>query len=159
MIHLDERGLSRFGAVYWDAITTKSFDQLNEAQQREALLEEIKREPRFNLYVSRMQAFFGANTLEDARRFYEKFEPRQPFSVPVYEVFASSYWSLDMNWLDYSAEHEQRVRYLREYWYATISNHNPENGERKPPLVEVLMALPVTIGKIVDWIPPPSVHP
>jgi len=152
ILQLNERGLSRFGSIYWDAIKQKPFNEMTDAEQRESILEQIKQEPMFNLYTSRMQAFFGANTLADAKRFYEKVEPKQPHPVPIYEVYASRYWSLDMTWLDYSTDHTQRVRNLREYWHAALSNHNPEIGERRPPLVEVLMALPVTIGKVVEWV-------
>lgn len=152
VVRLDDRGLSSFGACYWDAVSTKPFGELTDAEQREFLLEQIRCEPKFSQYTSRMQAFFGANTILDARRFYEKVEPKQATPVPIYEVYASNYWSLDMNWLDYTTDHEKRVRYLREYWYAAISNHNPESGERRLPLLEVLMALPVTIGKVVEWV-------
>jgi len=151
-ITLDNRGLSRFGTVYWDAICTKGFDEMSHAEQREHLLENLRNEPRFSAYTSRMQAFFGVNTLDDARRFAEKIEPKPDYKVPVFEVFASTFWTLDMNWLDYSTDHETRVKYCREYWYAAISNHNPEVGERKPPHLEVIMALPVRIGKIVEWV-------
>lgn len=152
VIQLDKRQLSLFGSIYWDAITKKSFTEMTDAEQREFLLERVKREPRFAEYVSRMQAFFGSNTLEEAKRFYEKVEPKQPHPVPIYEVFASRYWSFDMTWLDYSCSPEQRVNYIREYWYATLTNHAPEYGERRPPLIEVLMELPVEIGKVVEWV-------
>lgn len=151
-VRLDERGLSRFGAVYWDAISSKPFQSLNESEQREYLLETIRKEPRFGAYASRMRSFFGANTLEEAKRFAAKIEPKPTEVVPIFEVFASRFWTLDMNWLDYSTHPEQRLRYLREYWYAAISNHNPEEGERKPPYLEVVMELPVRVGKIVAWI-------
>lgn len=152
VVQLNERKLSRFGSIYWDAITKKSFAEMTGSEQREYLLDRVKQDPRFNSYVSRLQAFFGSNTLEDAKRFYEKVEPKEPHPVPIYEVFASRYWSLDMNWLDYSASPEQMIDYFREYWYAAISNHNPDEGERRPPLIEVLMELPVTIGKVVEWV-------
>lgn len=152
VINLDDRGLSRFGSVYWDAISTKPFEALNDAEQRECLLEQIKQEPNFSLYASRMQAFFGANTLEDAKRFAEKIVPKPVEKIPIFEVFASTFWTLDMNWLDYVSDPETRIRNLRDYWYATISNHNPSTGERKPPHLEVMMALPITIGRIVEWI-------
>jgi len=148
----DERGLSKFGNEYWDAISSKPFDTLSSAEQREYLLEAIRRESKFNVYVSRMRAFFGANTLEDARRFLEKVEPKPAEKVPVFEVFASKFWTLDMNWLDYSTSPDQRIQYGRQYWYAAISNHSPEIGERKPPLLEVLMELPITVGKLVAWV-------
>lgn len=152
VIELDDRGLSRFGSVYWDAISAKPFEELNDAEQREYLLEQIKKESNFSLYTSRMQAFFGANTIEDAKRFAEKIEPKSVEKIPIFEVFSSVFWTFDMNWLDYASDLETRTRYLRDYWFATISNHNPNTGERKPPHLEVMMALPVTIGKIVEWI-------
>lgn len=45
VLQLNERNLSRFGSIYWDAITTKSFDQMTDEEQREFLLEQIKQEP------------------------------------------------------------------------------------------------------------------
>lgn len=152
VIELDENGLSRFGASYWAAISTKSFQDMTDAEQREYLLEKIKKDEKFSLYTSRMQAFFGSNTIGDAKRFYEKVNPNQPNPVPIYEIYASNFWTLDMNWMDYSTDHNQRLNYLTKYWYSEITNHNPESGERRPPLLEVLMALPVTVGKIVEWI-------
>ena len=150
-IELDSRGLSRFGSVYWDSIQTVPFEKMSDAEQREHLLESIKNEPTFAAYTSRMQAFFGANSIEESKRFVEKIVPRPDYKIPIFEVFSSSFWTLDMNWLDYTTDPGTRVRYLRDYWYGTISNHNPEVGERRPPLLEVLMQLPVTVGKIVDW--------
>lgn len=149
---LNSRGLSQFGAIYWDALNSKAFDEMSNAEQRECLLESVRRESKFSGYTSRMQAFFGINTLEDARRFAEKIEPKSSKKIPVFEVFSSSFWSLDMNWLDYAADYEERRRYCVEYWHAAISNHNPETGERKPPHLEVLMALPVRVGKIIEWL-------
>lgn len=151
-VKLDERGLSRFGTVYWDSIRSKPFEALNDSEQREYLLEAVRNEPKFSAYVSRMRGFYGTNSIEEAKRFLEKIEPRPAEKVPVFEVFATKFWTLDMNWLDYSTSPEQRMCYLREYWYAAISNHNPEAGERKPPLLEVLMELPVRVGKVVEWI-------
>lgn len=150
-IDLDSNGLTRFGAIYWHAISTKPFEQLNGAEQREWLLERERHDPKFAAYPSRMQSFFGANTMEDARRFVEKSIERPHAKVPIYEVYASTFWSLDMNWLDYSADLETRLGYIRNYWYASISNHCPAEGERRPPLLEVLMKPPVRVGKIVDW--------
>lgn len=151
-IELDSRGLSRFGSVYWDAIQTLPFEKMSDAEQREYLLEHIKQEPIFAAYTSRMQTFFGANSIEEAKRFVEKIVPRPDHEIPIFEVFSSMFWTLDMNWLDYVTDHNTRVRNSREYWYAAISNHNPEKGERRPPLLEVLMELPVKVGKIVAWV-------
>ncbi|MBK5512279.1 hypothetical protein [Pseudomonas sp. TH15] len=153
-IELDSRGLSRFGSAYWDAIQTVPFEKMSDAEQREYLLETIKKEPAFSAYTSRMQAFFGANSIDDSRRFVETIIPRPHHRIPVFEVFSSMFWTLDMNWLDYVTDHGTRAHNSREYWYAAISNHNPEVGERRPPLLEVLMQLPVQVGKIVAWIEP-----
>lgn len=151
VLQLNERNLSRFGSIYWDAITTKSFDQMTDEEQREFLLEQIKQEPQYELYASRMQSFFGSNSLEDAKRFYDHCNPKQEYPVPVYEVFASRFWSLDMNWLDFSNQAERRANYS-EYWQARISNHDPDSGDRRGPLLEVMMALPITVGRVVAWI-------
>jgi hypothetical protein len=138
--------------VYWDAITSQPVEAMSEAEQRECLLESIRREPKFGAYTSRMKAFFGTNTIEDAKRFAQTAEPKMDSKVPVVEVFASEFWNLDMNWLDCVISHEKRLLYYREYWHAAIYNHNPDQGTRRPPMVEVLMALPVRIGRVVDWV-------
>jgi hypothetical protein len=151
-IALDDRGLSRFGAAYWDAINSKRFEDMNDAEQREYLLEQIKSDPRFNAYTSRMKAIFGANSIEEARFFARSINPRPEHKIPIYEIYASIFWTLDTNWLDYTTNHENRIKYFREYWYAAISNHNPDDGERKPPSLEVLIALPARVGEVVDWV-------
>lgn len=151
-IELNSQGLSRFGCIYWKTILTAPFDRMNNSEQREHILESIRREPEFSVYPSRMQAFFGANSIEEARRFIDSIVPRPEHKIPVFEVFASSFWTLDMNWLDYISDPETRIYFSRQYWYAAISNNNPEEGERKPPLLEVMMELPVKVGKIVTWI-------
>lgn len=151
IVELDSRGLSRFGAVYWDAIQTVPFEKMNEEEQREFQLEQLRNTPVFNGYTSRMQALFGANTIEEAKRFVDRIEPKSAAKVPIYEVYASTFFTFDMNWLDFTTDPFRRVIYLEDYWNAAISNHNPAEGERRLPSLEVLMALPVTIGKIVAW--------
>ena len=151
-IELDSRGLSRFGSVYWDAIQTVPFEKMSDPEQREYLLEHIKREPMFSAYTSRMQGFFGANSVGDATRFVEKAVPRPEHKVPIFEVYSSMFWTFDMNWLDYVTDPDTRAHYCREYWYTAITNHNPDVGDRRPPLIEVLMQLPVKVGKIVSWV-------
>lgn len=151
IIELDSNGLSRFGAAYWEAISTRPFEQLSQAEEREWLLEREKQDPKFAFYPSRMQSFFAANTIDDARRFVEKSNDKPHDKVPIFEVFASEFWTLDMNWLDYATDLQTRLSYIRQYWYAAISNHSPAEGERRPPLLEVLMKPPVRVGKIVAW--------
>lgn len=156
VVALDEHGMSRFGSLYREAIFTKPFEQMSDAERRELMLENIRKEPKFSNYTtSRLQAFFGANSIEEIKRFAERIEPKAEGKVPVYEVFASEFWTLDMNWLD-SAKNLEHVTNLEhsllQYWYGSITNHNPEVGERNPPNLEILMTLPVTIGRIVEWI-------
>ena len=148
-IELDSRGLSRFGLIYWDAIRTKSFDDMTIEERREYLLEEVRREQAFSSRPSRMQSLFGALSIEEAKRFADTIVPR-PEKAPIFEVFASSFCTLDMNWIDYADPNQQTLN-ARCYWYAEISNHNPDFGERRAPLLEVLMQMPIKVGKIVGW--------
>jgi len=151
-IELDSRGLSRFGSVYWDAIHTVPIEKMNEAEQREFLLEQTRSLPVFMEHrPSRLQSLFGAISIEDARRFVDTIVPKA-VRTPIFEVFASSFSTLDMNWLDYASDPEMYIQNRRSYWYGEISNHNPEIGDRKPPMLEVLMQLPVKVGKIIEWV-------
>jgi len=154
VITLDENELSRFGAEYWPAISSKDISEMNEAQLREFHLEEIRKESIFSTYTSRLQSIFGANSIEDAVWFAKSITPVPNLPIPIIEIYAQKFWSLDMNWLDFECSHEKSIRYYRKYWYAEISNHAPPQGERKPPKLEVLMALPVTVGKVVHYVLP-----
>ncbi len=151
-VELDSRGLSRFGSVYWDAIHTKPFDNLNDAERREFFLEQTRSLPMFREQrPSRLQSMYGANSIDEVKRFVNTIIPR-PEKTPIFEVFASSFTTLDMNWLDYVSDTNTYIQNRRNYWYGEISNHNPEIGKRKLPMLEVLMQLPVKVGKIVAWV-------
>lgn len=151
-IELDSRGLSRFGSVYWDAIQTVPLENMSDVETRELLLEQTRSLPVFKEHrISRLQSLFGAISIEDARRFVDTIVPKAE-RTPIFEVFASSFMTLDMNWLDYVSDPEQQIQNRRSYWYGEISNHNPETGDRKPPMLEVLMLLPVRVGKLIEWV-------
>lgn len=151
-IELDANGLSAVGRQYSTAIQTKSWEALTAAERREFLAERVKRDPKFaNAYVSRMQAFFGANSILEATAFANAIDPRPPGRIPIFEVFARSFWTMDSAWLDYDPPQETN---FVQYWYGSISNSAPSSGDRRPPALEVLMALPVRIGEIVGWAEP-----
>jgi hypothetical protein len=153
VLELDSNKLSKFGNVYWHVIKNKPVHELSDAERREMLLEEIRRTHlNRDFYESRMRCFFGANSIEDAKRFHHQVGDKPPHAVPIYEVTASRFWSLDMNWLDFVVDDRMQRENMRRYWYGEITNHNPENATRQPPLLEVMMSLPVTIGKIVAWV-------
>lgn len=149
IIELDENGMSAVGRQYFQAIQTKPPEALTPGERREYFAERIKRHPKFaNSYISRMQAFFGANSILDAVAFANAITPRPLGPIPIFEVYARTFWSLDSTWLDYDPH--QDFNFV-QYWYGSISNSTPPTGDRRPPLLEVLMALPVRIGKIVAW--------
>lgn len=156
-IELGGDQLSTFGRHYWGSINTLPPTALNLAQTRELLAERVKRTPNFaNVYVSRMQAFFGANTVDEAVKFANAIEPRPSGRIPIFEVFAKQFWTLDSCWLDYAPLLEAHVV---QYWYGSLSNHQPTEGLRMAPKLEVVMALPVRVGEIVAWAVPESSGP
>ncbi len=154
-ISFNAQGFSRFGQSYYQAHAQKKFEAMSDAEQREYLLESIRREDKFAGYESRLKCIFGSNSIAEAEAFANEIVPRPSHDIPIYEVFASRFWNLDTNWLDYKCEHEQRVKYLREYWYGAISNHSPAEGPRRPPKLEVLIALPATVGNRVASVQAP----
>ena len=168
VLTLGPDGYSSFGRYYQKRLVHAQAigGNINGPDFREFLLDEIRKgDPRFEAYESRFRCFFGANTLDEARWFASRIDPVPTWPVPIVEVFASRFWTLDMNWMDYDCHeredsslslemHQRGLKYFREYWHSAISNHCPSQGIRNPPRLEVLMALPVTIGKIVGWFQP-----
>lgn len=150
-IILDENGLSYFGRVYWNIIQTNRLEDMNEAEQREFYLENIKREPRYSSYASRLQSIFAANTINEAIIFADSIVPKPIHPIPIIEVFADRFWNLDTNWLDFEGSLANVDNY-RNYWDGLITNHHPRVGERRPPRLEVMIALPAKTGKIVHIV-------
>jgi hypothetical protein len=147
-IVLNEEGLSRFGTAYWPAFQIKTIHEMNESERREFFLEQIRSENRYSAYSSRLQSIFAANTISEAIKFAESITPRPTHPIPIIEIYAERFWSLDSNWLDYDSGSET-CDYYRSYWEGKISNHCPTIGDRRPPRIEVMIALPATAGKIV----------
>jgi hypothetical protein len=152
VLDLNSQSLSAFGQIYWGAISQKPFEEMNPAEQREYILERVLRDnPQYRLYTSRLQSLFGANYPEEAIRFAEEITPRPDYKIPIYEIFSDRYWSLDMNWIDFDEPQDRMIQNAHEYWSGRITNHESINGNRKPPTIEVMMALPVKVGKIVAY--------
>ncbi len=124
---------------------------MNSAQTREFYLEQIINEPEYSPYTSRMQCIFGANSINEAIVFAESILPGPDNLIPIIEIFADRFWTLDINWLDYDWDHLQ-LNYYRNYWDARISNQCPKVGQRRQPWLEVLKVLPATTGKIVHTV-------
>lgn len=150
-IKLDENGLSNFGKVYWPIFQTKQFEEMDLVQQREFHLEKIKQESRYSLYASRLESIFAANSIMDAIMFANSIVPKPTHPIPIIEIFADRFWSLDSNWLDFESP-PINLDYYRNYWDGKITNHHPKVGVRRPPRLEVMIALPAATGKIVHIV-------
>jgi hypothetical protein len=155
-IVLDENKLSRFGAEYFPVLSQGNIEKMNEAQKREFFLDEIRKEQEFHLYTSRLKSIFAANSINDAIMFAHAVTPIPDTPINIIEIYAENFWSLDMNWLDYKNDHNTTMSHYRNYWRARITNHAPQQGERRAPRIEVLVALPAKTGKIVHQVMPPN---
>lgn len=151
-IELNENNLSYFGNTYWPFFKSTRVEDMSPEHQREFYLEEIKKEHKYSLYSSRLQSIFAANTIADAVIFANSIVPKPNHPIPIIEIFADRFWTLDSNWLDYVGDRSRQLECYRYYWEGIISNHCPKEGERRPPRLEALIALPATAGKIVHIV-------
>ncbi|MBI5942061.1 MAG: hypothetical protein HY859_16720 [Caulobacterales bacterium] len=125
---------------------------MTDAEHREYLCEWVRCHPRFLSHrPSRLRIMFAALTLQDAIGFGNDILPQTAEAFPIFEVFSDKFCTLDMNWLDYASSAEQKEANYTSYWWGEISNHNPVEGVRRPPRLEVLISLPATVGEIVAW--------
>ncbi len=53
--------------------------------------------------TSRLQSIFAANTVAEAIVFANSIIPKPNHAIPIIEIFADRFWTLDSNWLDYTA--------------------------------------------------------
>lgn len=152
-IDLDERYLSRFGQIYWDAYGKGVVEEMNDNEKREYYLEQV-RTNQFSHIRSRFQSIFAANTIEEATIFATSIIPLPTHPIPIIEIFADTFYTHDTNWLDYEPINlESRLAYYRSYWWAEISNHQPKAGKnRRFPRLEIMIPLPATTGKIVHTV-------
>lgn len=148
-IELDQNHLSRFGTQYHSIISNTDPSLLDKPQKREFLLEKI-RSSRFKDRPSRLSVLFAALTIEDAIWYAQNIKPKLEYKIPIYEIEANFFITLDMNWLDYNVDNNEiLVQYYHSYWWGEISNHNPSEGPRRPPRLEVLISLPARVGSLV----------
>lgn len=149
-IEADSEGWSAFGRAYWPAYRETNRENISIAEQRECLAKHVRQEPSFAAKrPSRFQVLFATLSVEDAIWHAENVEPRPEIDIPIYEILASEFVTLDRNWLDYDGLLNGRLDYARSYWWGEISNHRPIVGERRPPRLEVLVSLPAHIGELV----------
>lgn len=148
-IVLDKCNLSRFGSLYWPIFQTTPLEKMSREQQREFHLEQIKQQPRYHLYTSRLQSMFAANSIAEAVVFAMEIVPKPTHPIPIIEIFAEKFWTLDSNWLDYE---DPTTESYYNYWDGRISNNCPQIGERRPPRLEVVIALPAMAGKVVHVV-------
>ncbi|EDH5424184.1 DUF2441 domain-containing protein [Salmonella enterica] len=146
-------GLSVFGEHYLSRINSGNVsDVLDENVQREMLYENV-RMGNFPSRPSRFSCLFGANSIPDAESFARKIIPQPTIPINIYEVFAENFVVLDMNWMDYiTTDMSRQIEYARQYWYSSITQHAPLTGDRMIPTLEVLLPLPVEVGKQVSTV-------
>lgn len=155
-IKANDQGLSLFGQVYMDKLHSGNVNIVATSEtQREAWIENVRMQF-FPQQPSRLECMFGANTIEDACYFARSVTPRPPYPVKIYEIFCESFSVHDMNWLDYIPENfDVQLNYHKQYWWTSISQHRPAQGERMIPRLEALIRLPATVGEVVHIVPAP----
>ncbi|ASO79702.1 hypothetical protein AKN40_2908 [Escherichia coli] len=117
------------------------------------MLYENVRMENFPSRPSRFSCLFGANSIPEAESFARKIIPQPTTPINIYEVFTENFVILDMNWMDYiTTDFGSRVEYARQYWYSSITQHAPLTGDRMIPTLEVLLPLPVEVGKQVSTV-------
>jgi hypothetical protein len=151
----DKGGLSNFGKAY-EPYFGVPFEDIPTEAQREIWLEIIRKETRAfsENRPSRFSCLFAALNISDAIQFAKTITPIPTDSVKIFEVYASYYFIADMNNLDIDTEDKQKkAQYMYDYWLTKIYqgclvSHNP-----RMPRLEVLLPLPVQIGKVVAIAP------
>jgi len=139
----DHRGLSAFGAVYWSHIQAEPLPGSTAEIIREYCAEQALRIVGF--HWSRNACLFAAETIEEAISFAESIVPVPDNPIHIYEVYGERASRHDMTWLDYRVDIGLLIEYCCAYWRGEASNHQPQEGARKPPKWEVLLPLPVRV--------------
>lgn len=143
-------GLSVFGNSYHGPDAENSTP---DAIKREMIAEAARQqEPQFRNEPSRLACLFAGNSIDDAKMFAKAIEPAPAHDIPIFEIFASNFSCHDMNWLDYECPDKDMMDNAKHYWWREISISAPITGDRRPPRIEVKIALPATVGRIVSWV-------
>lgn len=139
VLSLGQNGLSYFGNTYHHRYGVP-LQQLNDAEQREILAEDVRRKFYPNL-PSRFTCMFGALTLEEAIKFGNDIEPH-PESFRVYEVFSPHFFIRDSNLLDaIPPTIQDRIGYMQAYWEEKIYQGALFANPPRPPKLEVVIPL------------------
>jgi hypothetical protein len=118
----------------------------NSGELREYCAEKVLQEDEFRHRFSRHCSLFGVRSIEESIAYARTILPPPDHPIPIFEVQSDMYQILDSNWLDFDCPLDRRLEYSRLYWrgYAT-------NIPLRPPRWEVVMCLPVTIGRQVGF--------
>lgn len=147
-LDLTPRGLSKFGEVYWDVIHQTHPEQMGRtsAELREFCAEVALQESGFADRFSRHCSFFGVQSIKESLAYARTILPPPDHLIPIFEVQAENYLILDSTWLDFDCPLDRRLEYSRWYW-----TRFPTSSPFRPPRWEVVMCLPVTIGRQVGF--------
>jgi hypothetical protein len=148
-IELDNRGLSQMGRTYWSKFLGRDYASMSDAEKRESHLERVRTDFFHERRASRMTAICAALTFDDAVRHALSTEPIPEYEIPIFEIIGNEFATYDRNWMDSSDFPSINDIYAKSYWYGEITNHSPSVGERRPPMLEVLVQLPARVGKQV----------
>jgi len=149
---LNTHGASVFGCEYWPSMNDRQIEEIDDLDlQREAVLEYVRQSSPYlaNTRISRRQVAFAAQSKEDALNFSTLVLPIPEHPIPIYEVSAERYFIADMNWLDFDCKGNvsKMLHYAERYWYGDITN-----SPYRPPLLEVMLALPITVYQQVGYV-------
>ncbi|EME8859690.1 DUF2441 domain-containing protein [Enterobacter mori] len=152
-LSLGPNGLSPFGNTYHHRFGTP-LEQLNDAEKREILAEDVRRTFYPNL-PSRFTCMFGALTLEEAIKFGKDIDPR-PESFRIYEVYSPQFYIRDTNLIDaIPPTIQERAAYMQAYWEERIYQGALFANPPRPPKLEVVIPLglhPLKVGTLVAEI-------
>lgn len=151
VVELGPNGLSKFGNVYAGALSQMSREALDRVHRRELDLEVIRRRD-FAQRRSRLDSFFAAPTLEEAKRHALRMNDAPGAEARVFEVFAdSNHDALDVMWLDILGLDDAQMQHrYAQYWAGARSSDLFFGATSpRPPLLEVLLPLPLRLGEVV----------
>ncbi|MNT52963.1 hypothetical protein D3C72_1900210 [compost metagenome] len=116
----------------------------NSGELREYCAEKVLHEDDFIHRFSRHCSFFGVQSIEESKAYARTILPPPDHPIPIFEVQAEQFQILDSNWLDFDCPLDRRLEYSRMYWHGVPTSS-------RPPRWEVVMCLPVTIGRQVGF--------
>lgn len=143
--------LSHFGR-YYSQYFNLPLDDLPDYAQREIIAEITRSENEqfSSTCPSRFDSLFAALSVHDAIRFADTIIPVPKNRMRIFEVYATYYFIADMNNLDIdSNDLKIRASHSINYWSAKIYQGAFAKSLPRAPMLEVLLPLPVEVGKVV----------